>query len=139
MTLKELSQLYHLNREIEKAKEKLKKLRAKAQSPGSFKLSDLPSCKETGSKTENYALKIAELDEIISAKKERCIDEKIKLMKYISDIDDSLTRQIFELRFVEGKSWPQVAHNLRGSNTEGSVKMICYRYIRLQNRKNSKK
>ena len=35
MTLKELSQLYYLNREIEMDKERLEALRARASAPGS--------------------------------------------------------------------------------------------------------
>ena len=101
MTLKELSQLYYLNREIEMDQARLEALRAKASAPGSPNYDGMP-------KSPIY---------------------ENRLERYISEIPDSLTRQIFTLRFISGLSWLQVAYSIGGNNTEGGVKMICYRYI----------
>lgn len=51
------------------------------------------------------------------------------LERYISEISDSLMRQIFTYRFVNGLSWDQVAAKI-GGNTGGSVKKMCYRYLK---------
>ena len=40
-----------------------------------------------------------------------------------------VTRLIFTYRFVDCLSWQKVAEAVGGGNTEGSVKMICYRYL----------
>ena len=64
----------------------------------------------------------------------QCIYERNRLERYIADIPDSLTRQIFALRFINGMSWVQVAMHVGGNNTPGSVKMICYRYLNKSNR-----
>lgn len=129
MTLKELSQLYYLNREIEMDKERLEALRARASAPGSPNYDGMPKSPSCENRLERYTAEIVDLEAIISAKIIQCQHERNRLERYIADIPDSLTRQIFTLRFVNGLSWVQVAHSLGGNNTEGGVKMICYRYI----------
>lgn len=129
MTLKELSQLYYLNREIEMDRRRLEELRAKSESPGSPRFDGMPRIKSTISKVERYAEEIADLEAIIAAKQQQCIHERNRLERYINDIDDSLTRQIFTFRFVNGLPWPQVAAHIGGNNTEKSVSKACYRYL----------
>ena len=102
MTLNELSQLYYLRREIEREKQRLEQLQGKED--------------------------VAELEQIIRAKIARCNDERTNLEKYIADIPDSLTRQVFTFRFIDGYSWVRVASAI-GNNTADSVRMICKRYI----------
>ncbi len=129
MTLKELSQLYYLNREIEMDQRRLEELRAKSTSPGSPRFDGMPKGTTTVSKVERFAEEIADLEAIIAAKQQQCIHERNRLERYINDIDDSLIRQIFTFRFVSGLPWPQVAAHIGGKNTEKSVSKACYRYI----------
>lgn len=130
MTLKELSQLYYLNREIENDRRRLKELEAKLTSPSSPNLSGMPRSTTYGNKIESSVADIIDLRAIIAAKQQQCIYEHSRLMRYITEIDDSLTREIFIFRFVNGLSWRQVAARVGGNNTEASVKMICYRHIK---------
>lgn len=106
MTLKELSQLYYLKREIQIDSDRL------------------------GQIEDDDDKRIQELTDSIREKKERCIEEKMRLEEYIDSIPDSLTRMVFTLRFVEGKNWVQVAHRIGGGNTASGVKKICYRFIK---------
>lgn len=129
MTLKELSQLYYLNREIEMDKRRLEELRAKSTSPGSPRFDGMPHSKSNVSKVERYAAEIADLGAIIAAKQQQCIHERNRLERYINDIDDSRLRMIFKLRFVNGLQWPQVAAHIGGNNTAKSVSKACYRYL----------
>lgn len=129
MTVKELSQLYYLNREIEADTKRLKELQDKAYSLGSPALTGMPHSNNNESKVERYAAEIADLIGIIDGKRLQCIHEQNRLERYISTIPDSLTRQIFQYRFISGLSWLQVALHIGGSNTEASVKMTCYRYL----------
>ncbi len=128
MTLKELSQLYWLKKEISKEQERLEVLKAKAglQSPA---LSAAPGGAEK-KKLEHLAAEIADLKTVIELKKEMCIRERARLEHYIATIEDSYTRQIFVLRFIEGYSWQGVAMRIGGGNTKGGVKMTCTRYIK---------
>lgn len=130
MTLKELSQLYYLNREIEMDQERVEALRAKASAPGSPNYDGMPKSPSYENRLERYIADIVDLENIINLKIQQCLIERKRLERYISEIPDSLTRQIFTLRFINGLSWLQVAYSIGGNNTEQSVKMICYRYIK---------
>ena len=128
MTLKELSQLYYLNREIEMDRQRLQELELKAL-PGAQVITGMP---RTSGVTDNVgmcAAEIADLRGIIEAKHQQCLYERNRLERYISSIDDSLLRQIFTYRFINGLPWEQVASCVRGGNTKDSVRMMCYRYL----------
>ena len=129
MTLKELSQLYYLNREIEMDKRRLHELEAEAVSI-SPNLTGMPRSPGVSDKVGRYAAEIADLKGIIEAKIQQCTYERNRLERYIMDIDDSLLRQIFTYRFINGLPWRQVADSIGGGNTAGSVKMMCYRYLK---------
>lgn len=131
MTLKELSQLYYLNREIEMDKKRLQELEAEAVSI-SPNLTGMPRSPGVSDKVGRYAAEIADLKGIIEAKIQQCTYERNRLERYIMDIDDSLLRQIFTYRFVNGLTWDQVAAHIGGGNNEGNVRMLCYRYLKQQ-------
>lgn len=130
MTVKELSQLYWLNKEIERDKKRLAELEDRASSVPSPNLSGMPRGGRDGNGVELCAEDIADLKAIIEAKQKQCIYEKKRLERYIADIPDSLTRQIFALRFVDGRSWSGVADEVGGNNSEESVKKVCYRFLK---------
>ena len=130
MTLNELSQLYWLNREIEMDQERLAELEQKATSISSPNLSGVPGgSNHFDNKIQRYVADIVDLQMIILAKQQQCIHERNRLERYIATIPDSLTRQVFTLRFITGLPWRQVAAHIGGNNTEDSVKKTCYRYI----------
>lgn len=128
MTLKELSQLYYLNREIEMDKKRLLELEARAVSC-SADLTGAPRSPGAGDRVGRYAADIVDLKGIIEAKLQQCIYERNRLERYIVTIEDSLLRQVFTYRFVNGLPWQQVAACIGGSNTADSVRMMCNRYI----------
>lgn len=129
MTLRELSQLYYLNREIERDKRELERLKWESVSPRAQRMTGMPHGNGHENIMEMHIAAIADLEGIIRAKMTQCIYERNRLERYIADIPDSLTRQIFALRFINGMSWVQVAMHVGGSNTEDSVKKTCYRYL----------
>lgn len=136
MTLKELSQLYYLNKEIERDKKRLEELRAKSCSLSSPAITGMPGGGSiSGSSIDRYIAEIVDLEAIISAKITQCLHERNRLERYIADISDSLTRQIFTQRFINGQTWLQVAHSVGGYNTADSVRMTCTRYINKENEK----
>ena len=93
MTIKELSKLYYLNREIERDKRRLAELETGAQSC-TAKITGMPYGSGVSDKIGNYAADIADLRGIIDANISRCWCELNRLNRYIAGIDDSLTRQI---------------------------------------------
>lgn len=55
------------------------------------------------------------------------------LRQYIADIDDALTRRIFELRYIGRYSWMQVVRRLGGGNTAEAVRKRHNRYLKADN------
>lgn len=45
-----------------------------------------------------------------------------QVLDWIMTIDDSRTRRIFELRYLEGKSWQQIANAFQNEVTEDAVR-----------------
>lgn len=128
MTVRELSQLYYLKREIELDKERLARLRQSALSHSSA-VTGMPRGAKGGDRVASLAAEMADLTALIETKIVQCVYEKRRLERFIAQIPDSITRQVFTLRFVEGMSWRQVARALGGGNNAGSVRMMCYRYL----------
>jgi len=128
MTLKELSQLYYLNREIETLKRQLAEIECYAEGT-TQSLSGMPHGGSTSDKVGAGAVRIADLKSKIKNRQIACWQEYCKLNDYISNIDDSFIRQIMSYRFVNGLSWQQVADCIGGGNTADSVKKVCYRHL----------
>lgn len=133
MTMKEMSQFHYLNREIEFDQARLKQLRAKLLGISSPNYDGMPKSPGCGNQLERNIAEIVDLEAIIQAKITQCLHERNRLERYIAEIPDSLTRQIFKLRFVDGKTWLQVAVGVGGGNTEESVRKVCTRYINCHN------
>lgn len=127
MTIKELSQLSNLRKEIKLLEYRLKRLEDMSTNI-TPQITGMPRASQVSDKVGEYATEIALLKDLIKKNKDEVWKECLRLENYISSIDDSLTRQIFILRFVNGLTWAQVAHRI-GGNTVSSVKMICYRYL----------
>jgi len=134
MTLKELSQLYHLNREIEMDKKRLEELKAKVTNPSSPNITDMPSGGSCENRIERYVEEIVDIEAIISAKITQCLHERNRLERYIADIPNSKLRQIFALRFINGFSWVQIAFSIGNNCTADSARMACKRYIAKSNK-----
>lgn len=121
VTLRELSQLRDLRREIRLDTERLARLDA-ALYPSARLM------REMGYAAEMDRMS-AEIRGIIAAKRERCLRERIRLERYIASVDDSLVRMAMTLRFLDGMHWRAVAVRIGGGNTEEGVKKMVYRYL----------
>ena len=108
MTAKELSQLYWLNREIERDKEKLVELECAATRTTS-QYNQLPGSSSSSDRSASLAVLIYEQKRLIENKTERAYIEQNRLYRFIGEIDDSLMRQIMQLRYVNGLTWQQIA------------------------------
>lgn len=108
MTKKELSQLYYLRKEIKK----LRKKREEMESDSTFItqiIDGMPHLTGISDKTGRFATELAYLSLMIKNKEEQCVCEYMRLMTYINGIEDSEMRQIMTHRYIEGKTWQQVA------------------------------
>ena len=131
MTVRELSQLYYLNREIDDLQRELEELRAKigATTP---KLSGMPHNPNgnVDSQTERLVADMVDLQAIIAAKQLQCIHERTRLERFIESVDESRLRMAFRLRFINGLSWRQVSLHLGDARCEESIKQQVYRYLK---------
>lgn len=138
MTVKELSRLYYLSLEIERAQKTLRDLEDQ-MGPTSPALSGMPhNPNRMASKTEQLAVALADLHSHIAARRVRCVQERDRLEQYIQTIPEPFTRSIFELRFGECLSWQQVADRIGGGNTADGVKKRCYRHLKAAERQSDR-
>lgn len=128
MTMRELSQLYWLNKELERYEHKLSKLRY-AIGPSSPSSDGMPRGSNMDSATERRAVELVELQEIIEEIKTKIHRERKALLGYIDSIPDSYTRLIFSYRFMDGLTWQQVALRIGGRVTADAVRKACIRYL----------
>lgn len=128
MTRRELSQLYYLRREINSDRERLAKLEAAATSASPSNGGGGGS--GTPTDRTSLAVEIASLKSLIYDKICREEKELLRLMNYISGVEDSLTRQILTARFVDNLNWVAIAVRVGGGNTSEMVRKRCYRFLR---------
>lgn len=129
LTKKELSQLYFLNREIERDQKKLQELQAAAEGKAVI-ITGMPKGTSISDTVGNYAAEIADLKSIIELNIQRCWFELNRLHRYIDSVEDSQMRMILTLRYVNGLNWKQVAYNIGGGNTADSVRMAHNRFLK---------
>lgn len=158
MTVKELSKLYWLNREVEanqrqaaeleaeikRDKEQLDGMRKSLDGLASPKLDGMPHGSDVSSPVENTVEHIMMLEAALTRKHDALVNlqarittrqtlailERDKLERYIGTIDDPYMRMVFTYRFVNGLPWQQVAASVGREETWESVKRVCYRFIR---------
>ena len=157
MTIKELSQLYWLSREIETDQKRLdglaaeirrdqmrlEEMRMKADSPSGASLTGMLRSPSHDNRIERYVTDIIDLESIIKEKRSAlseyamavharqmlCIHERNKLERYISSIQDRYIQRIFRFRFIDCLTWNEVAERVGNSNSPDSIKKLCYRYV----------
>ena len=93
-------------------------------------LTGLPGKGSGGDRIGAVVEQIIEEKEKLKAALQNRQEERRKAMRFINSIADSQLRTIFILRFVCGKSWNEVADYIGGGNTEQSVCMRVFRYLK---------
>lgn len=129
MTKKKLSQLYYLRKEINILRDKIANLEAQATKLNS-EISDMPRGFGNNDKLGLYISEILYHKEMLTAKLMQYRIEERRLTDYINAIEDSCTRAIFRLRFVELHSWNAIADIIGNEATEDSIKKKCYRFLK---------
>ena len=132
MNYDDLYQLRDLEREIKRYDQRIDELRAQRTAINAPAFDREPSGRNDSpgreSKIERLTAEIIDLEELLRLSREKRVIEKQRLERYISQVDDSLTRQVMELRFNAQLSWNQIAARMPGS-TVGSLKMMLGRYL----------
>lgn len=134
MDKKQLGQLRHLKTEIELLKKQIGSIETRTTSD-SVQASqvDFPyieyTAKIEGVDMQEYSRKLRRLQRKLNRKIDELMDAAEETEEYINSIDDSLTRQILFLRYVNGLTWEQVAASIGGGNTADSVRKVSERFL----------
>lgn len=96
-----------------------------------FVIEGVPTKEYSDKKTELYIKKrlLDERKEMLTLLELDSMRQINQVEKFIRGIKDSHIRRIVSLRVVSGMSWNEVADNMGGGNTEGSVKMAFQRFM----------
>lgn len=129
MTLQELYSVYYIKQEIEDFEKKIDELREIAEkiTPS---LTGMPRGGGVGDKVGENATAIAMYETLLQDAIIRRTEQEKKIFEYILKIDDAQLRRIMYLRFIELKTWQQIANKIGGHNTADGVRKRCNRYVR---------
>lgn len=128
MKLSELNSLVYIEQEITEYKEKILELREMAESLTTT-YSSMPKGGTNGKKLENAVVAIVSYQTMLDKAVCEKIEQSEKIHSYILGIEDAQTRQIMYLRFVQGKTWGEIARKIGGNNSPSAVRMRAIRYI----------
>lgn len=128
MTVQELQQLSYLNRLIEHERERLEDLRS-ALSLKSPALTDMPKAPGTKDKIGAVVPDIIDQEAEIERNLQTWAAARNRLKDYIDHVPNARIKLILILRFLDQKTWQEVADIIGGRETEYSVKQACYRYV----------
>lgn len=131
MTFETLRHHCDLRQQLEKHEDLLCELRHSAQA-ANHAPDGMPRTTGVSDKVGMLAIAIVDLEERIAYLKKTIAAEEGDISAWISGIDDTLTRQIFRLRFLCGLPWADVAQTVGGRNSENAIKSTCYRYMERQ-------
>lgn len=136
MTVDQLKQYKALQREIEALNKAIVEMGEQGPSVSSDAVSsaaEWPYSKHTvqidGLDWSEYERQMRAVLRKREEAKARAAAQLSEIEEYIAGIEDSLVRQIFELKYVTGLTWSQVAQRLGGGNSEDGVKKTCYRFL----------
>lgn len=88
-----------------------------------FKIEGVPFPEYGRKKTLLYARKAT-----LQLLEDDLLEKTNEVEQFIASVDDSRMRRIINLRFLENKTWIQIARII-GGNSESSVKMAFQRFI----------
>lgn len=128
MTLKELKQYRSICREIAEKETEIKEHTVCGTVVGSSP--DFPFVKHT---ITVGGVEHSEKNAETMAQIQRLKRQKRRIERFVSSISDSMTRRIFELKYIKGDycpSWNAVALAVGGGNTADGVRMRALRYLR---------
>ncbi|CDZ74853.1 hypothetical protein ING2D1G_0694 [Peptoniphilus sp. ING2-D1G] len=132
MQVNKLRQYRDLLREIENLKSRKKKAEDKSEIVRDITTASNPEFPYQPIHIRLEGIDTREVDKInaiIVKRYKQAAKAKYKIEKFISDIDDSRTRMIFERRYIDGWSWIKISMAM-GSTNESYARMIHDRYLK---------
>ena len=129
MTLRELNELRDMRFHIKRLKRRIAEIESAAL-PQSPKTDNSPGGTHGNpSKTERVVEKTERHKAALYALKEDYERRVSELETEIYSLDDEHIKAILISRFVDARSWVQVAHEVGGGNTADGVRKACFRFF----------
>lgn len=129
MTYQKLKNLRYLEFEKKRLERKLRELRSDMGSLCSPSLSGMPSAPGRLSQPERETEKLDETKRRYEERLKVYSAELLEAQQYIDGIDDSYTRLIFCMRFIDGFSWQKIALTVGGGNSPDGMRKVVVRYL----------
>lgn len=73
--------------------------------------------------------RLRKLNNILYCRKNKCEDMKIEIETFISSIEDSLTRRVFQYRYIDNLSWQSIAMRIGRHDESYPRKLIHDTYL----------
>lgn len=129
MTMKELHQLWILNKLIERDEEEIKRIeeRIGIKSPS---LSGMPHNPGAHDKIGEGVPELVDRKNELEERRKQYTAARNELRAYVEAVPDLHVRLIMQLRFLDLKTWQEVADFAGGRNSEASVRMLVKRYLK---------
>ena len=129
MTMKELHQLWILNKLIERDEEEIKRIeeRLGIKSPS---LSGMPHNPGAHDKIGEGVPELVDRKNELEERRKQYTAARNELRTYVEAVPDLHVRLIMQLRFLDLKTWQEVADFAGGRNSEASVRMLVKRYLK---------
>lgn len=128
-----LKQYKHLNYEIYKINKRLDKLRKNEERKHDFvkgSSSTIPY-QEVHYHIEGYPInndRIKRLENILEKRLSQVESVRLEIEEWIANIPDSRTRQVFEMRYIENRSWVYISRKF-GSCNESYARKLHDRFL----------
>jgi len=83
----------------------------------------------SGFNLEDSNEKLDRLEQLLKKRIQKCEDMKEEIEKFIDNIEDSRTRRVFTLRYIEGLTWLQIARRIERYDESYPRKIIHDKYL----------
>jgi len=139
MTIDELSKYHNLKVEMKQLEDTVEELESTII--GSSKITGMPltTAGNNSNPTERIALKLAKLKTKLEYKTEKLIDELHKIEDFLTTVEDEEIRIIVRERFINGKTWEEVAKITITDRSTPYYKLKKYLSGRLYDEKKNKR
>ncbi len=126
MTIHELSKYHKIKNEMKQLEDSIRELEETVI--GSSKITGMPLSISgvNSSPTERIGIKLASLKQKLTDKTEQLLDEAQKIEEYIETVDDVDIRIIISKRFLDCKTWQQVANEIHADRSTPYYRLKKY-------------
>lgn len=131
MTLSELNDHLDMVIQLATARENLSDMQARIL--GASKMDGMPHAHEPARMPENLSIALESQRKNVDRLARIVARSETRVRPWVDGIEDSRTRLLFDLRYLCGMKWEDVAGYVGGRNSAEAVKMACYRYLNAEN------